>query len=128
MKRLSVTLLLAATFAAGAAQAGPVDVLLDEYRASGAGPFDAATGQSLWTREQSQGRSCASCHTENLKAEGEHARTGKTIEPLAPSVNPARLSEKREIQKWLYRNCKWTVGRECTPQEKGDYLTFIRNQ
>ncbi len=55
-------------------------------------------------------------------------RTGKAIEPLAPSVNPKRLSDTAKVEKWFTRNCKWTVGRACAPQEKGDVLSFIRAQ
>jgi hypothetical protein len=43
-------------------------------------------------------------------------------------VNPRRLTERRQIEKWLGRNCKWTLGRDCAPQEKGDLLSFIRSQ
>ena len=52
--------------------------------------------------------------------------TGKAIEPLAPSANPKRLTDPEHIEKWFLRNCKWTLGRECTPQEKGDFLVMIR--
>ncbi|MBA1331752.1 cytochrome C, partial [Candidatus Endoriftia persephone str. Guaymas] len=26
------------------------------------------------------------------------------------------------------RNCRWTFGRDCTPQEKGDLMLFIQGQ
>ena len=57
-----------------------------------------------------------------------HPQTGKPIKPLAPSANPQRLTDLREINKWLLRNCKWTLGRECSAQEKGDFLTWLRQQ
>ena len=47
---------------------------------------------------------------------------------MAPSVNPKRLTDRSKIEKWFKRNCKWTLGRECTPQEKGDILTFLLAQ
>ncbi|SCZ49946.1 DUF1924 domain-containing protein [Thiohalomonas denitrificans] len=106
----------------------PVDGLLKEYQRDGAGEFSAEEGRRLWRAEGEQGRSCASCHTDDLTASGKHARTGKPIEPLAPSNNPEQLTERREITKWLYRNCKWTLGRACTAQEKGDFLSYIRTQ
>ncbi|MFK5970948.1 MAG: DUF1924 domain-containing protein [Candidatus Marithrix sp.] len=31
-----------------------------------------------------------------------------------------------QIRKWFKRNCKWTLGRECNAQEKGDILKFIQ--
>lgn len=111
--------------------AAPVDTLLGEYRQQGAGHFDAAAGRKLWNLEvrsaaSPQTRSCASCHGANPRGTGRHVRTGKAIEPLAPSLNSKRLTDIGEIRKWLKRNCKWTLGRECTAQEKGDVLTFLR--
>jgi hypothetical protein len=72
-------------------------------------------------------RSCASCHTRQLQQTGKHVRTGKTIEPMAPSVNPERLTDRKHVEKWLKRNCKWVLGRECTPQEKGNYLSYLQS-
>ena len=115
------------------ASAGPVDELLQQYRSQGAGNFTVAAGEKLWERvatdaKTGQARRCALCHTADLTKFGKHATTGKVIDPLAPSVNAERLTDKAEIQKWLTRNCKWTFGRECTPQEKGDALTMIRSR
>jgi hypothetical protein len=110
-----------------------VDDLLQQYRAQGAGNFTVAAGEKLWERvavdaKTGQARRCALCHTADLSKFGKHATTGKVIDPLAPSANPERLTDKEDIQKWLTRNCKWTFGRECTPQEKGDALTMIRSR
>jgi hypothetical protein len=114
------------------AHADVVAALLQDYAAAGAGPFSTLQGERLWVREQTgddgKPRSCTSCHTADLKQGGRHAVTGKTIEPLAPSANPKRLAERRKIEKWLARNCKWTLGRECTAQEKGDLLSFLQTQ
>ncbi len=105
--------------------------------AVGAGPAlaagDAAAGAAAWTAEHPQpggaaARSCASCHGADLTQTGRHAKTRKSIEPLAPSVNPARLSDDKKVAKWLYRNCRWTLGRECTATEKADFLAFIAAQ
>ena len=57
----------------------------------------------------------------------EVVRTGKPIKALAPSVQPQRLTDIGKIRKWFKRNCKWTLGRVCTPQEKGDILLFLKN-
>ncbi|ESQ16065.1 MAG: DUF1924 domain-containing protein [Thiohalocapsa sp. PB-PSB1] len=94
---------------------------------------DAAAGAAAWTAEHPQpgsapARSCSSCHGTDLTRTGRHAKTGKRIEPLAPSVNPARLSDDKKVAKWLYRNCRWTLGRECTDSEKADFLAFINAQ
>lgn len=116
-----------------ASQAGAVDQLLEELAAQSHATFNAAQGKALWTKtytnnDQSQTRSCSTCHTENLTVVGKHAKTLKPIEPLAPSANAKRLTDIKTINKWLLRNCKWTLGRECTAEEKGHLLTFIKSQ
>jgi len=116
----------------GSSMAAPaVDTLLESYRQQGATSFNAEAGKAFWTQKfnpsgANQTRQCASCHTADPRNSGKHARTGKPIEPLAPSVNGKRLTEVRKINKWFYRNCKWTVGRECTAQEKGDLLVWLQ--
>ncbi len=114
-------------------QASVVDKEQADYQASGAGPFSAQKGEQLWQREvisakDGRARSCTTCHGSDLRRSGKHAKTGKVIEPLSPAVNAERLSNAKKIRKWFKRNCKWTWGRECTPQEKGDFLSFIRSQ
>ena len=123
---------LATLFLSTLVQGSP-EGLLEAYQAEGAGPFDAAAGQSAWVREQRspespQVRSCASCHGNDLTRPGKHLKTGKLIEPLATSVNPARLADAKEVEKWFRRNCRWTLGRACTPQEKGDFVSYISSQ
>ena len=103
------------------------DHLIKEYQKAGAGPFSEKAGQSLWEKKVEK-RSCTNCHTMSVKNTGKHQRTHKEIKPMAPSVNPERLTDKKKIKKWLLRNCKWTFKRECTPQEKGDILTWLSQQ
>jgi hypothetical protein len=91
--------------------------------------FSAQRGEELWNREftvSAQPRSCATCHTSDPRLTGKHLRTGKLIKPMAPSVNPDRFTNQRKIEKWFKRNCKWTLGRVCTTQEKGDVLEFLK--
>lgn len=132
--RAATSLILAlALAAAGSAAAAPVDEILAGYRAAGAGagPFDAAAGRAAWgnvTAIKGEQRSCTDCHGSDLKKGGSHAKTKKPIEPLAPSANPARLTDPAKVEKWFVRNCTWTLGRECTAQEKGDFLAYIRGQ
>ncbi len=102
------------------------------YQSEGATDFSAERGKEMWVEEFSQpnnkkSRSCANCHTDDPTVVGKHLRTGKRIEPLAPSINPERLTSSKDIEKWFTRNCKWTVGRTCTAQEKGDVLTYLRD-
>lgn len=98
-------------------------------------PFavNPAAGAAAWIQEHpqpdgSQTRSCTSCHGRDLTRPGRHVKTGKVIEPLAPSVNPQRLTDPKKIEKWLLRNCRWTIGRECTASEKADFIGFIKTQ
>jgi hypothetical protein len=127
------TLVAASLLVGTAAHAGAVETLLKRYEGQGARNFDAAAAERQWTqavveRKSGEERRCSSCHTENLKSAGKHATTGKAIEPLAPSVNPKRLTDVEHIEKWFTRNCKWTLGRECTSQEKGNFLVMIRSK
>jgi hypothetical protein len=130
--RVALWVLLASAGAPNAA-ADPVDDLLKDFAAQGAGNFSAQAGEQFWDHSVTEPKSgevrrCSLCHTTDLRRSGKHATTGKVIEPLAPSVNPKRLSNRADIEKWLLRNCKWTLGRECTPQEKGDVLVMIRGR
>ena len=118
-------IVLAAVVSIG--RAGELDSLLDEYRAQSGRAFDAAAGESFWRKEFS-GKSCVSCHAASPQDPGRHERTGKSIAPMAPSVNPERLTDAGQMKKWLLRNCKSTLGRECTTGEKGDVLTWLRSQ
>jgi hypothetical protein len=126
------SLLISGLLLAGGARADAVSDLVAEYKAAGAGPFSAAAGATFWRQEHpaSDGaaRSCQTCHTTDLRHAGKHAVTGKRIDPLGPSVNRERLTKTTQIEKWLGRNCKWTLGRECTAQEKGDVLSFLQTQ
>ncbi|MDH5183057.1 MAG: DUF1924 domain-containing protein [Gammaproteobacteria bacterium] len=103
---------------------------LDEYAQIVKTPFSAQRGQQLWIHsyDYNKGvkqRSCASCHGEDLSESGKHVRTGKTIKPMSRLSNPSALTDEKKIEKWFTRNCKWTMGRECSVEEKGDILTFL---
>lgn len=122
---------MAVAFTCTAAYADTVADLLKQYEAQGASRFNGATAEAMWTRtfidaKTGEPRKCATCHSEDLKRTGKHAVTGKAIEPLAPSANPKRLTDAEHVEKWFSRNCKWTLGRECSVQEKGDFLVMIR--
>ena len=101
--------------------------LQQQYLAKGAHVFSADRGKKLWQSKHAE-RSCTQCHTNSVKNQGKHQKTGKLIEPMAPSVNPKRLTNKRKVKKWLLRNCKWTFKRECSAQEKGDILQWLSQQ
>ncbi|MBF0294353.1 MAG: DUF1924 domain-containing protein [Magnetococcales bacterium] len=126
MKKIIVVIGL--LLAPGVAGAATLEALLAGYRSEGAGPFLAERGAELLLREipgATEGTSCAACHTRDPKQSGRHVKTGKPIEPLAPAVNPERFTDPAKVEKWFLRNCKGTLGRVCTPQEKGDFLQFL---
>lgn len=106
-----------------------LDDAFKQYTGSDNLTFDATRGDTLWHKkydgEDGKERSCQTCHGTDLKKPGKHVKTGKKIDPLAPSANSERFTELKKIEKWFKRNCKWTIGRECTNQEKGDILKYL---
>jgi len=87
--------------------------------------FSAVRGESFFKAKHGTEWSCASCHTENPAIPGKHAKTGKVIEPLAPSANAERFTSPKKVDKWFKRNCNDVLERVCTPQEKGDVLAYL---
>jgi hypothetical protein len=120
-----VTALLAAT-ASPVLPAETVTEVQNRYRTGGAGPFHFERGERLWNSRQFQERRCSDCHGADLKQPGMHRRTRQPIEPMAPSVAQHRYTDPAKVEKWLLRNCKWTWGRACTAQEKGDLLEYLK--
>lgn len=123
---------IAACLAAGIAS-GATEGLLQGYRSAGAGPFSVTAGRAAWEKRHQpstggDARSCAGCHGTYLSRSGRHVKTGRPIEPMALSANTGRLSDPKKVEKWFRRNCRWTLGRVCTPQEKGDFVQLIISQ
>ena len=124
-------------------QANAIPEMMDAYKAAGGSSFSAEAGKKMWTKEMPftkkgeniTGRTCATCHNADLTKAGKHKKTGKVIAAMAPSVpfvamdekDTPRYSEAKKIKKWFKRNCKWTYGRECTAQEKGDFLMYLKD-
>jgi hypothetical protein len=89
--------------------------------------FSAAEGRRIYFAEHVQDGqrvSCAACHTSDPRQRG-RTPAGKIVEPLAPAANPDRLTDRADVEKWFARNCKQVMGRECTAEEKGHFLTFV---
>jgi hypothetical protein len=110
-----------------------IDKILESYKQQGTSEFSIDAGKKLWTKEITHSefpttRSCASCHGSVLGTAGKHVKTGKVIKAMSPMTNPQRFTDEAKIEKWFYRNCKWTWGRECNVQEKGDILLFLSTQ
>ncbi len=87
--------------------------------------FSAGTGESFFKNKHGGDWSCSSCHTDNPAAAGKHAVTGKVIKPLSPNANPDRFTDAAKVNKWFKRNCNDVLKRECTPEEKGNVLTYL---
>lgn len=116
------------------ASAGPLEAQLATYAtaAKAANPafagFSAARGEKLHVTNFALGKpdtpACTSCHGNDPRAAGK-TLTGKRIDPMALSVSPGRYADSAKVEKWFKRNCNEVLGRECTPLEKGDWLTFV---
>lgn len=93
--------------------------------------FSAARGETIYARAFASGKpdtpACTSCHGKDPRAVGQ-ALTGKRIEPMALSLAPTRYADPAKVEKWFKRNCQEVIGRECTAQEKGDWLTFVSSR
>jgi cytochrome c553 len=114
----------------GTSWAAGAEDLIQQYRLEAGQAPSVERGRSLWRHQvKPQGggaaRSCTACHGNDLGRPGKHLRTGKAIPPMARWVRAEALSDEKKIQKWLARNCKWTLGRECTALEKGDVLSYL---
>jgi hypothetical protein len=92
--------------------------------------FSAERGATFYraTHEGKQGAaSCATCHGSTPQGQGQ-TRAGKAIEPMAVSKNPARYTNKADVEKWFTRNCNDVLGRACTAKEKGDFISYMMGQ
>ena len=119
-----------ALISAHAAADSPASFMAHYAQQAGVGvsALSAARGEAFY-RAEHPGRdggklSCATCHTANPKQTGK-TRVGKPIKPLAPAANPQRFTDAAKVEKWFRRNCKDVLKRECTPQEKGDFVAWL---
>ena len=87
--------------------------------------FSVERGALFFNNTHANDWSCASCHTQNPAVMGKHAKTGKAIDPLAPSANAERFTDVGKVEKWFKRNCNDVVDRPCTVTEKGDVLSYL---
>jgi len=122
---------------ATASFAGPREDLLGRYAAEAKSSvavfagFSAARGEALHHKKFAGGKpdtpACTSCHANDPRSAG-RTPAGKTIEPVAVSASPSRYSDPAKVEKWFKRNCNEVLGRECTPLEKGDWLSYMMSQ
>lgn len=135
-------LILAAAIALAAGTAlaagGPRAALLDTLAAQAAketpgfAGFSAERGRALYLGPHAGGKAetnaCAACHTQTPTATGRHYKTGRDIPPMAVSVTPKRFTDPAEVEKRFERDCPNVLGRACTAQEKGDFITYLSAQ
>lgn len=127
---MKIVLVAAAVALSGTALAADPAGLLAGYQAKARGA-DAGFGASSQRGAQFFGArhggdwSCASCHGAPPTGQGKHARTGKSIAPLAPSANAERFTDEAKVEKWFRRNCNDVLGRACTSAEKADVLAYL---
>ncbi len=113
-----------AVCAVPAAAATPAELLSGYAAQAGASP-SPERGRQFFASRHGHEWACASCHGEQPTQAGKHAATGKPIRPLAPAFNPERFADAAKTEKWFRRNCNDVVGRECTPAEKADVLSWL---
>jgi hypothetical protein len=114
----------AGVFAAYAGDTTPA-AQLQRFEVAAGRAGNAEAGQLFFTSTHGSKWTCASCHGETPTKVAKHASTGKPIDPLAPSANPAALTDSARVDKWFRRNCKDVLSRECTPAEKSDVIAFL---
>ncbi|MEY3747527.1 MAG: Cytochrome c [Pseudomonadota bacterium] len=136
MKKTSFVISLFLAFASYSAHADVVSAqkLADKYAtfAKHANPsstgLSASDGKAFYNREitvKGQQVACASCHTANPADAGKHIVTGKPIRPLAPSANPKRFADIDKVEKEFTDHCNDVIGRDCSAQEKGNFITYL---
>lgn len=81
-------------------------------------------GKALYFEKGAKGDSCATCHTDDARAEGK-SPVGKVIDPLAPGANPERFTDRKKSDRWFDRNCTQVLGRKCSAGEKADLLAWL---
>jgi len=136
-RKITAIVTLCALATATASLAGPREDVLAQYAAAAktvspafAG-FSAARGETLHHKKFAGGKpdtpACTSCHAADPRSAG-RTPAGKAIEPVAVSVTPARYTDAAKVEKWFKRNCNDVLGRECTPLEKGDWLSYMMSR
>ena len=134
MRKITLFIALALVSVAAQADQASAQKLADKY-ALIAKTIDPASkglsaddGKAFFNRELTiRGKqiACASCHTANPANDGKHAVTGKAIQPLAPAANAKRFSNLDKVEKNFEKHCLDIIGRDCTAQEKGNFIAYL---
>ena len=110
-------------FIGAAISATPLELLKGYEAQSSKG--SPARGEQFFNSKHGKEWSCASCHENPPNHDTKHIVTGKVIKPLSPNANSERFVDQAKVEKWFKRNCNDVLGRECTPQEKADVLSWL---
>jgi cytochrome c peroxidase len=121
---MRIPLMILALIAAPALAETPND-FLNRFQKEASVTGNPTRGAELFNKRHGGEWSCASCHTDNTKVAGRHAKTDKPIKPLAPSANAERFTDPTKVDKWFRRNCNDVLSRECSAGEKADVLAFL---
>jgi len=68
---------------------------------------------------------CRACHVVFARMPDSYRPTRREIPPFAPAGNPNRFTNEWKVEYWFDYNCKVLLKRACTPQEKGDLITWL---
>jgi mono/diheme cytochrome c family protein len=117
--------IIAALLAATGAQAETPRDFLTRFEKEAGSAASAERGARFFNSKQGGEWSCASCHTDKPTQAGRHAKTDKPITALAPAANAERFTDAAKVDKWFRRNCKDTVNRLCSAQEKADVMAWL---
>lgn len=98
---------------------------LDKLSQQAGRPAQIEAGRVFFRSQHGGEWSCASCHGVTPTQNGRHASTGRVLPPLAPAFNAKSLTDAAKMDKWLRRNCRDVVGRECSAGEKADVLAWL---
>jgi len=96
--------------------------------AEAGGKASPMQGEKLFRGKFTGGKSaesCTACHGDDPKVPGQHIKTHKAIDPVAPAAQRDRFSDPAKVEKWFKRNCPEVLGRVCTPQEKADFAAYM---
>ncbi len=129
--KLTIATAAFALFAAVVVANTQRDSILAGYASqAGVSSFSASAGRAMFLSQNTGGKaatpSCSTCHTTDPTNLG-HTRVGKVIQPMAVSRTSDRFTDPAKVEKWFRRNCKSVLGRECTPEEKGNYITYMNS-
>jgi hypothetical protein len=99
------------------------------HEVEGMGPVSCASCHQADPRKTSEAHRdqipCRACHVVFSGQPEGHRPTRREVRPMAPSANPDRFTNEWRTEYWFGYNCKLLLARECTAQEKGDFITWL---